>query len=331
MIADWKSHRYDRVQSPLVSLRALMLLIALAAGVAAAGQTAAEPPNTTSAPDCGYLRPVPARLPLIDAHLHYSSVDLLQTPPDEVITLFDRLHVRAAVVLGRPGPLRALRRAAPERIFPFLSLYQTADDKRDWMHDDTLPARATRLLEGGDYRGLGELHIFAQDRDSPVLAALVELASTLGLLLMIHGDAAVIEAIFARAPELTLIWAHLGTEPTPAAIAPMLERYPSLYVDTSVRDERFTDADGCLREDWRQLFIEHSEQILVGVDTHWPPRWQRFGEVVGRIRGWLGQLPPAVAEGLAYRNAARVLGLADAAPDSAQSSRLARNEYDGNQ
>jgi predicted TIM-barrel fold metal-dependent hydrolase len=227
-----------------------------------------------------------------------------------VIALFDRERVSAAVVSGGPGPtIEALHRAAPDRILPFLSVYESRADKRDWMRDLGLPARIRQELASGIYRGIGELHLFAQDRDSQVLAALVALAKAHDLVLQIHGDAAVIDAVFEQAPELTVLWAHLGTDPRPDAIAPMLARYPNLYADTSVRDGRFVDPDGCLRPEWRTFFVEQADQVLVGVDTHWPPRWKRFGEVTAEIRNWLAQLPPPVAERLAYRNAARLFGM----------------------
>jgi hypothetical protein len=76
-----------------------------------------------------------------------------------------------------------------------------------------------------------------------------------------------------------------------------------------VRDGRFVDPEGCLRPEWRAFFIEQADQVLVGVDTHWPPRWKRFGEVTAEIRNWLAQLPPPVAERLAYRNAAQLFGM----------------------
>ena len=247
---------------------------------------------------------------MIDAHLHYSPIDAHALPPAEVIALLDRERVSAAVVSGRAGStLAALHRAAPKRILPFLSVYETRADKRDWMHDLGLPARIREALASGIYRGIGELHLFAKDRDSPVLAELVSLAVAHDLVLQVHGDAAVIDAVFEQAPGLRVLWAHLGTDPRPDAIAPMLARYPNLYADTSVRDGRFVDPDGCLQPEWRSFFVAQADQVLVGVDTHWPPRWKRFGEVTAEIRGWLAQLPAPVAERLAYRNAARLFGL----------------------
>ncbi len=258
------------------------------------------------------LLPFAATDPLIDAHLHYTGVDAAERPPEEIIALFDRHQIAAAVVSGQPQwAVEALYRAAPERILPFLSLYRGPADKASWMQDPGLPARLSEALSSGIYRGIGEIHIFAKDRESPVLAALVDIAAEQDLMLQVHGDAAVIETIFAQAPEVTVLWAHLGTDPRPQVLAPMLARYPRLFIDTSVRDERFVDDQGRLWQQWRRFFIAHQDRVLVGVDTYWTPRWRRFSEVAARIRAWLDQLPPDVAAGLAYGNAARLFGLDD--------------------
>jgi hypothetical protein len=299
--AEFKS---DCSRLALGALLSCLSLAAVASGVAEERSAAGL------ADACASVSERVTDMPLIDAHLHYSSVDAAQLRPADVIALLDRQRVQAAVVSGRPGPLSALYRSAPERILPFLSVYETPADKRDWMQDSDLPARVEQWLERGIYRGIGELHLFAQDRDSSVLAELVALAEARGSMLLIHGDAAVVDTVFAQAPALTVLWAHLGTEPRPAAVAPMLMRHPRLYVDTSVRDGRFVDRDGCLRPEWRDFFIDYADRVLIGVDTHWPPRWQRFGTVTAEIRDWLAQLPTPVAEKLAYRNAARLFGLA---------------------
>ena len=267
----------------------------LALALAAPGLRAAEPP----------------RLPIFDAHLHYTGIDAAALPPDEIIAILDRNAITRAVVSGLPNSaVERLHAAVPERIIPFLNVYRGPDPKRHWMHDAELPARARELLDAAEvrYRGIGELHIFAEDAASPVLLALADLAAERGLMLSLHGDAEVIDAVFARQPGLTVLWAHLGTAPRPDALSPVLARHPNLYVDTSVRDGRFVDEDGRLKPAWRAFFIAHAERVLVGVDTYWTPRWQGFDAVAAEMRGWLEQLPPQVAEQLAHGNADRLFG-----------------------
>ena len=60
--------------------------------------------------------------------------------------------------------------------------------------------------------------------------------------------------------------------------------------------------------------MRHRGRFMVGTDT-WTvggtstgnERWDAYAEIVRGIRGWLAQLPPAVAEDIAWRNAERFL------------------------
>jgi len=246
--------------------------------------------------------------PLFDAHLHYSGADAEVFSPAQALEILDRNRIVRAVVSSTPNSgTRALYQVAPARIVPFLSLYRSVEDKRNWAHDPGVIERLESGLRSGLYRGVGEFHIFAEDRDSPVFRRVVEIASRRGLILLIHGDPAIIDAAFALAPEVTIIWAHAGTRPEPAFIARYLARYPTLYVDTSVRDDRIAP-DGRLSEAWRDAFVTHPERFLIGVDTFSPNRWARFEEVAEQIRGWLAQLPPGPRRLIARDNAKRLFG-----------------------
>lgn len=247
--------------------------------------------------------------PLFDVHLHYHNDQRAVVPPSEVLTTLDDNGIEHAVVTSTPPEsARDLARMAPERIVPFLSVYRTSADKSRWMHDPDLPARVKTWLDEGDYRGIGELHIFAKDRHSPILRELVKIAASRDLILMIHGDLAIIDRIFAIAPSVRVLWAHLGTDPDPTILRAALARHPyHLFIDTSVRDERFLDADGDLRAEWRALFLDHPNRFVVGVDTYSIQRWQKFDQVTATIRQWLDQLPPSVAGRIGRENARGLL------------------------
>jgi hypothetical protein len=45
---------------------------------------------------------------------------------------------------------------------------------------------------------------------------------------------------------------------------------------------------------------------MVGTDTWVTSRWETLVEGMQARRGWLGQLPPEVAEQIAHRNAERL-------------------------
>jgi predicted TIM-barrel fold metal-dependent hydrolase len=243
---------------------------------------------------------------LFDAHLHYSAEDARAFTPQEILGILDRNRVARAVVTGTPPDhTKALYGQAPDRIVPFLSVYRTAADKATWHGDGTLPGRVQEALATGPWRGVGELHLFAAQRRSPVFRRIVELAAQRGLVLQVHADPAVIDALYEYAPQARVVWAHGGTYPDPSLIADYLRRYPDLYVDLSVRDERIAP-DGEIDPEWTMLLMERSDRFLVGVDTYSTKRWRRFDQVVAGVRNWLDQLPPEVAQDIAYRNAARL-------------------------
>ncbi len=248
-------------------------------------------------------------IPIFDSHSHFKSEEAGEYSPADIVALLDQQKIERMVIVGEPaGRAMSLYQYAPERFVPFLGLYRSYLEKGSWMFDSALPARMRSQLEKASYAGIGEVHIFTPQKNSPVFKQIVALADEYNLPLLLHGDAAVIEQVFEWFPDMQIIWAHLGTQPEPEVIHEMLTRYPAaLFIDTSVRDERF-EANGELKPEWRALFIEHADRLLVGIDTYSLQRWQRMDQVTRRIRHWLDQLPVDVARKLAYENARGLFG-----------------------
>lgn len=274
------------------SRRSIAALAALAALAGLAAATAAAQPT------------LPA---MIDAHAHYSAADAAVLPPAAMLARLDAAGVRRLVTTSSPPALaQALYRYAPDRVIPLLGVYRSDRSKTTWMRDPGLPAQLAAQLDSGVWAGIGELHLFAPDADQPVFRQLVRLAAARGLVLMIHGDAEVIERAFAIAPAVRVLWAHLGTEPEPEALAATLARHPeTLWIDTSVRDPRIAP-DGILLPGWRALFERFPERFVVAVDTFSINRWQHYDAVVAQIRSWTEPLPQPLRNNLLHDNAARL-------------------------
>jgi len=252
---------------------------------------------------------VAAEPPLFDAHLHYNAEDAAIYPPQEIVRLLQANRVEGAFVTSRPPDLAlSLHQQGPDLILPMLGVYRNASEKQRWVHDAELPDRVEQALASGIWRGVGELHIFASERHNPVFLRIVELATSHGLPLQMHCDPAVIDALFEHAPKAKVLWAHAGAYPFPPLLRDYLDRYPGLYVDLSVRDQRIAPR-GELSPSWEWLLMEYSDRFLVGVDTYRTDRWGDYAGVVARIRHWLTQLPDDVAEAIAYRNAHSLFGL----------------------
>ncbi|TNF59419.1 MAG: amidohydrolase [Burkholderiales bacterium] len=245
------------------------------------------------------------RMPLLDAHSHYTAVHARELGPTDIMAHLDAAGVSRVVITGAPWQLaRDLHAHAPQRVIPLLGAYASDADKATWMHDSQLPTRIAALATEGRWAGIGELHLFARDAGNGVYAELVRIAHRHGLMLLIHGDEEVVDRAFEIAPDVRVLWAHLGTVPEPARVARMLERHAgrALWIDTSVRDDRIAPK-GRLLPEWREVFEAYPDRFVVAVDAFSTGRWHRYGEVTRQIRQWVGGLSPELQERLLWRNA----------------------------
>ena len=252
--------------------------------------------------------------PLIDAHSHLDSDYLEQLTTEEIIERLNRNQIDRILITSRNNnETLKLAERLPNRVIPFASIYTDGADKADWFNSTEALEKLREDLKTEQYQGIGELHLFAQNKNSPLFAETIRLASEYSLPILMHGDSEVIEHIFTIDPSATVIWAHLGTRPQVHRLQPMLDRYPLLYLDTSVRDERLLgnlNRQGPLSNQllrvWREFLIRNQDRILIGMDAFSANRWKNYDEVVANIRLWLDQLPNEVSEKLAYYNANRL-------------------------
>lgn len=245
-----------------------------------------------------------AQRALFDSHLHFTAEHAARYSEQQILAILDANAVtRALVTSVPPRRVLALHKVAPQRILPLLGVYRSAADKTRWWRDTNLPAWLEQELGQGGWRGIGELHLFAEQRHSPVFLRVVELAADHRLPLLMHCDPAVIDALFTHRPDARVIWAHAGAYPYPPLLRDYLARYPNLWLDLSVRDERIAP-DGVLDGAWEDLLLEFPDRFLVGVDTYRSERWGDYRRVATQIRRWLAQLPDDVAGQIAHGNAA---------------------------
>ena len=244
---------------------------------------------------------------LFDGHIHYNQDVWKTIGIDDAIERLRAAGIRQALVSSTPteGTERLFARD-PSRIVPLLRPYRSPADRRTWFADPTLLPRLQRHLENVPYRGIGEFHVFGADASTSVMGEVIDLAVERGLFLHAHADADAIIRIVERAPELTVIWAHAGFDVPTGELAEMLARYPRLMIELSYRDD--IAPLGTLAEAWRRLFTRWPDRFLVGMDTHVGGRWAELGELADAARVWLAQLPPDVADRIAFGNAAGLVG-----------------------
>ena len=128
---------------------------------------------------------------------------------------------------------------------------------------------------------------------------MVALAKQYGLVLHAHSDKDAIELLFRQYPEARLLWAHSGFE-RPEEVRDMLRGHKNLWCDLAYRSDQ--GANGKVPAEWREVFTEFPDRFMVGTDTFTPERWHYIVEHANWSRAWLADLPPALAERIAYRN-----------------------------
>jgi predicted TIM-barrel fold metal-dependent hydrolase len=245
-------------------------------------------------------------LPIFDAHVHYSHDAWQNLPPTEAVALLRKAGVKRALVSssGDDGT-RRLHTEAPDLIVPSLRPYRSRGEIGSWVRDETLVAYLEERLGTYRYVAIGEFHVYGADADLPVVRKVVELARRHKLLLHAHSDADAVERLFRQDPDTRVLWAHSGFE-RPERVREMLRRYKSLWCDLAFRNDHASG--GKVDPDWRAAFLEFPDRFMVGTDTFSPERWHYIGEHANWSRGWLADLPPAVAERIAYRNGDSLFG-----------------------
>jgi hypothetical protein len=257
--------------------------------------------------------------PLFDAHLHYNDEAYEGPHPlPDVLARLRQAGVRGLLANSRPnqGSKQLAAAAGAPRVIPFIRLYRNRADYGSWFENPEIAAMVRDELAAGTaagpYRGIGEFHLYdSANADGAVARELMQLAEARGLVVLAHCDDVAIDKLFAHAPRVRLIWAHTGISGVPLArVRELLRRYPGLLGELSYRPG-LTGEDGQLSAEWRALLSEFPERFLIGSDTWVNQRWQHYGALMQAYRVWLGGLPPALAQRIAWGNAAALFAVKD--------------------
>jgi predicted TIM-barrel fold metal-dependent hydrolase len=168
-------------------------------------------------------------------------------------------------------------------------------------------------------RVLGEVHLrqasrkIDRDPSAPAFAKILDLSAQRGVPVVIHADltpaaSTRLEAALAAHREATIVLAHAGELP-PVKLEPLLARHANLVVDLSgmhfQRTPSLAREKGPLDPQWKALITRRPDRFLIGVDV-WAARLFEPA-MLDRLLTWtrrvLGELPPEVAERVAWKNA----------------------------
>jgi hypothetical protein len=249
----------------------------------------------------------PARaLPIFDAHLHYSHDAWERLPPAAAVKLLRDAGLKAAMVSSSSDDgTQMLYAAAPDLVLPSLRPYRSRGEIGTWMNDPTVVAHLEQRLAKYRYVAIGEYHIYGADADGAVMRRVVQLARQHRLFLHSHSDADAIERQFRQDPDARILWAHSGFD-SPERVREMLRRHRNLWCDLAFRSDHASG--GKVDAGWRAAFLEFPDRFMVGTDTFTPERWYYVGEHARWTREWLSDLPPPVAEQIAWKNGERLFG-----------------------
>ena len=243
---------------------------------------------------------------LSDGHLHYSTPDWSVYSPEQIMAILDKAGIGRALVSSTPddGTLK-LYDKAPRRIVPILRPYRTREDMSSWWRDPAIVPYLEGRLARGVHKGIGEFHVQGKDIRTPVLIRIVALARERDLYLHAHSDEAAIAEIFAIEPNAKVIWAHAGMSSGAEAVGALMDKHATLWADLSYRYTEVAPG-GVLDPAWRALLVRHADRFILGSDTWTTSRWEQVPDFAAEARRFLAQMPPDVAEKIAYKNIDRM-------------------------
>ncbi len=246
--------------------------------------------------------------PVFDTHMHYSRSAWAVYSPGDVLQKMDKANVAAALVSSTPGEGTArLVAFAPGRITAGYRPYMTPSDRTRWFKSAGLLSLGKTRLMLRRHKAFGEVVLyFPNNLETPQMAQYLKMVAQQNLVLHLHSDAAVVEAVFKQQPEIKILWAHAGFLEPAAVIGRMLGQYPKLWAELSYRADDITGADG-VETEWKALFMRFGNRFTIGSDTWNNSRWDMYPYLINRHRNWLGALPRALAQKIAFQNAAALL------------------------
>jgi len=249
-----------------------------------------------------------AELPIFDAHIHFSHDAADQIPLKDAVAILRKAGLKGALVSSSNDEgTQKLYEAAPDIVVPELRPYRTRGEIGTWVRDPTVIEYLETRLKRYKYVAIGEFHLYGADADLAVPRRMVELARQYGLMLHAHSDAEAVERLFAQWPQARILWAHSGFD-RPEKVREMLRKHANLWCDLAFRTDHASG--GKVDAEWRKAFEEFPERFMVGTDTFTPERWYFIGEHADWSREWLKDLPPALAERIAWKNGEAVIAAA---------------------
>ena len=247
-------------------------------------------------------------LPIFDAHVHYKQPAWDRYSVESIVELMDESGVAMGLVSSTPdeGTIM-LWEYAPGRIVPELRPYHGEVGSSNWTKAPNMENYIEDRLNQYPHEGIGEFHIRNLDTsDEPLFRKLIEMAKSRGLYLHVHSGTEEIRWLYSLDREVKIIWAHAGLGETAVEVYALMQEFPELLADTSLREYNILGFGDELDPGWKKIIMEFQDRLMVGSDTWVNSQWDNYESIIDSNRRWLSKLPRDVAEKIAYKNAERL-------------------------
>lgn len=239
--------------------------------------------------------------PIFDAQVHYNRESWGHVSVEAILNTAKEKNVPWLLTGSLPNEgTQRLYRGDPDRVIPMMVPYRTREERETWFKDPQTLAYLQSEISLLPYRGIGEFFLFAGQADTPVVQGMVELARQRRLVLHARSDPSTIRQLFELGPDLRILWAHAGMFVSPGEVGELLGRYPRLWVEISHRGD--VAPRGKLSPEWREVMLRYPDRFLLGSGTYTTEYWYQFRYSFDKYRKWLEDLPPGLAERIAFRN-----------------------------
>jgi len=310
--------------------------------------TPAPTPTLPEIPDADNGAGESDRGTMIDAHSHITGPNIdVDIDMDYVFSFLDQANISKVLLFGPPAPLQNVYRKYPDRVIPFLSFFRVDPSTGKLIISHERLEQVERLLKSGLFKGIGEILLrfhgsvegapegAHNPADDPLMLKLYDLAAQYSVPVNVHVDfkySDELERALEHNRKATIIWAHCGATGTAAGIvhaAPplirrMMDKHPNLFADLSLsnpytlgeraptQEELFTNPDGSIKQEWKDLFEDYSDRFMWGLDMvisseGYYEKVELTVKATNYYRSLLGQLSPEAAENIAYKTIERIL------------------------
>ncbi len=247
-------------------------------------------------------------IPIFDAHVHYKRPAWEPYPVENIIELMDTNGVAMGLVSSTPdeGTIM-LWEYAPNRIVPELRPYHGNAGSSNWTKVSLMEEYLAKRLEKYPHEGIGEFHIHNLDTlDEPLFRKVIEMAKARDIHLHIHSGPEPVRWLYSLDRDVKIIWAHAGLGEPASAVFALMNEFPTLYADTSLRENAILGSGDEIDPEWKRIIFDFQDRLMVGSDTWINAQWDSYAAIIASNRLWLSKLPADIAEKIAYKNAGRL-------------------------